>query len=83
MLDHDVTWNCVAAWAAWLAAFGLILATWLFDWDRAAAHFGLAMSAAAATLHIRQMIHGLDYRERAAYRIGREDGQRGGTLHRV
>lgn len=67
-----VTVGCVAAWIAWAAAFGLVLADLLLGMDLRLAPLGLCLSAAATTLHIRHVLAGMAARERNAFELGQD-----------
>lgn len=72
--------ECAVAVAAWLAVVALLVwGTVLYSMPVLA--FGLALSAAAATVTIRMMLirqlEEFERRMRGAYNLGREAGQRG------
>lgn len=70
-MDSKVTMNTVVAWLAWALTFALIAMGYLLNTFYLSA-LGLALSAAAATLHIRCFIIGLSEREVQAFEIGRQ-----------
>lgn len=74
-MDARVTVNCLAAWLTWFAAFGLVLGDIAWRFPEGCAQLGLCLSAAAATLHVRQMLGTFTDRERNAFDLGREAGR--------
>lgn len=70
-MDSEVSVCVVLAWSAWAVTFALIAVSWQLQALYLAA-VGLALSAAAATLHIRCFIKALTEREVAAFELGRD-----------
>lgn len=62
------------AWSAWVVMTGLMVTYWATD-DIRPAVIALAMSAIAATLHIRSFCIRVDEHMQSAFELGREAGR--------